>query len=204
MAAAARGRGQRHQSAHAGVMPVLGASSIRPRSRCWQPMFIRWGAAKTSWRLPTNLGCEWYWKCSTLNQYSRPSTGGAVREAQGRLSQSGSTAVPPLQVAGDDRHAGGLLHHAVDPLGSRPLCAEPGGAGRSGPPPVLHVRHRDLAARILFRGGPADHGGHRPVPDHQRGRAAPGAAMPARRRSGPTCSSTSTAWSMATAMPSCA
>ena len=66
-------------------------------------------------------------------------------------------------------HAGDLLHHALDALGSRALCARSGGADRSGQPPLLHVRHRDLAARILFRRGPADHGRDRAVSGDQRG-----------------------------------
>ena len=68
------------------------------------------------------------------------------------------------------RDVGGLLYHPMDPVGSRPLCARSGRAGRSGQSPLLHVRHRDLAARILLCRGPSGHGGHRPVSRHLRGR----------------------------------
>ena len=64
-----------------------------------------------------------------------------------------------------------LLHHALAALGSRAIRPQSGGADRSGTPPLLHVRHRNLAARILFRRRPADHGGDRSVPCHQCGRS---------------------------------
>ena len=44
---------------------------------------------------------------------------------------------------------------------------------------LLHLQHRDLAARVLFRRRAADHGRDRPVPRHQRvGRAWCGYACP--------------------------
>ena len=47
-----------------------------------------------------------------------------------------------------------------------PDAARPGGAGRPGQPALLLLLHRDLAARVLLRRRPADHGGARPVPLH--------------------------------------
>ena len=74
-----------------------------------------------------------------------------------------------------------------------PYAPGSGGAGRPCEPPLLHVRHRDLAARILFCRRAAHHGRDRAVSCHERGRAARGAVMPARKRCGPTSSSMSTA-----------
>ena len=103
---------------------------------------------------------------------------------------AGRRHVPPPEMGGHDRHAGDLLHHAVDTLGPRTLCARSGRAGRSGEPAVLHVRHRDLAAGILLRGRPAHHGRDRPVSrDHRRGPGMVRLCLPADRvdRSVPAC-----------------
>ena len=59
---------------------------------------------------------------------------------------------------------------AVAPLGPRPVRAGPGGAGRPRQSALLLLLHRDLAAGILLRRRPADHGRDRPVPGHLRGR----------------------------------
>ena len=80
-----------------------------------------------------------------------------------------------------------------------PERPEAGGAGRHGRRQALFLRHRDLAAGDLLPDRPADAGGLRPVPRHRRCSAGSGAASPARRRSGPTCSCRWSAGSRATA-----
>ena len=58
---------------------------------------------------------------------------------------------------------------------------------------LLLLLHRDLAAGILLRRRPADHGRRSACSWSPRSSAASGAATPARRRSGPTSSSRSSA-----------
>ena len=86
------------------------------------------------------------------------------------------------------RHARHLLLPAFHPLGSRPQRTGPGHSGRFGQQPLLFLLHRDLAAGSLLHHRPAGSGGSDPVPHERRRRPRSGAAISARRRSGPTCS----------------
>ena len=71
-------------------------------------------------------------------------------------------------------------------------------------PALLLLHDRDLAARILLRRGPSDHGRAWACSCSPRPPGGSGAAMPARRRSGPICSFWSNAGSRATATPASA
>ena len=69
--------------------------------------------------------------------------------------------------------------------------------------PLLFLLHRDLAAGSLLPHRPADPGRDGAVPDERGRRAGCGAAISARRRSGPICSRRSSAGSRATAASTC-
>ena len=72
---------------------------------------------------------------------------------------------------------------------------------RSRQSPLLLLLHRDLAAGILLRRRAADHGRASACSSSPRASAGPGAATPARRPYGPTCSIVVERRSKATATP---
>ncbi len=91
-----------------------------------------------------------------------------------------------------------LLLPPLRALGSRPDRAASGGAGRSRPFALLFLLHRALAAGGLLFHRPADPRLARACSSPTRCSGASGAAISARRRCGPTCSTRSSAGSRAT------
>ena len=109
----------------------------------------------------------------------------------------------PQRVNGTFRthQMGDAGRHARRSTTSCPSCA--GIAGRTrptrrcwsiSPTALLLLLHRDLAAGGLLHHRPADHRRAGAVPDERRRGPASGAAISARRRSGPTCSTPVERW----------
>ena len=147
----------------AGALRTVGACSEGVADGAQRTAPLRAAARDATPRSAARLGLRRHTAVEP-NYHARPCPHSMPRA--NRSFRAACREVPHAQMVDHGRDAGDLLPHAVDPLGPRARPAGPGGAGRSGQPALLFLLHRDLAAGILFRRRPSDHGRAGPVPVH--------------------------------------